>query len=55
MKVRNRGAGNYLGRAVEVHAGAVAEVSEEVGAYLLSAECPGEFEKVEEAPKEKKK
>lgn len=49
-KVRNIG-NDYTGTLAEVRAGAVAEVSEEAARYLLSAECPGKFERVvEEAP-----
>lgn len=46
MRVRNKGKANYLGRDAEVHAGAEAEVTDAVGTYLLSDECPGEFEEV---------
>lgn len=48
-KVRNIG-NDYIGTRVEVRAGEVAEVSDETAAYLVSSDCPGRFERVEEAP-----
>lgn len=47
MKVKNIGSIDYAG-AVEVPAGHVVEVSDEQAKYLLSADCPGQFEAVDE-------
>jgi hypothetical protein len=51
-KVKNAGTADYTG-IVECRAGELVEVSDEQSKYLLSAECPGKFEAVDEkkAPK----
>lgn len=54
-KVRNIGTTNYIGTRIEIRAGEIAEVSDETAAYLCSAECPGDFQIVEEAYIEKGK
>lgn len=50
VKVRNVGPHAYTGPALQVGAGEEAEVTEAQATYLLSAECPGQFEEVK-APK----
>ena len=46
-KVKNISANDYTG-VVECRAGEVVEVSDEQAKYLLSAECPGQFEAADE-------
>lgn len=54
-KVKNAGAVDYTGPALEIAAGEVAEVTDAQAAYLCSDDSPGTFELVkDEAPKGKK-
>jgi len=46
-KVKNAGSIDYTG-IVEAPAGHVVEVSDAQAAYLLSPDCPGEFEAADE-------
>lgn len=50
VKVKNIG-NAYFSAGLEVAAGEVVEVSEERAAYLVSDECPGRFERVQDEKK----